>query len=468
MGKTFSCDNKDNTENVVKQKGSTMKKALLYIFLYGILIAIIGATHLIPVNLQRDQLPFFHFVFICIIITNILWIVKTVVFTLLAPWYTSILEWRRRTCTVDNSRPLVSTIIPAWNEEVGLVSTVKTLLISSYRPLEIVVVNDGSTDGSDEKMRAFIQEYQSTMEGSSSYVPIIYHYQANGGKGSALNTGISLSHGEIIVTFDADSVVHKHAIQHFVSYFADPGVMAAAGNIKIGNTKTILGLIQSLEYCIGFQLKKTEALFGIVFVIGGAAAAFRREVFQRLGKYNVGTLTEDLDISLRIQEAGMRIVYVPEAIVHTEGPTTLQGLLKQRLRWKRGRIEALNAHRSSIFNRKKGARKPFFWIVLPMILVEDIQSMFGALYVILVYAYSLLTLNFSLLLLNIVVTGAILLFQLSEDRHLRELLYILLIPISWFLLHFVTFVELNAFCKALYTFCRKREVKWQKWQRTGV
>ena len=445
-----------------------MKKTSLYIFLYGVLIAIIAGTYLIPANLQKDQLPFFHIVFICIIITNGLWILKTVVFTLLAPWYIHILERRRQTCTLHNFKPLVSTIIPAWNEEVGLVSTVKTLLISSYRPLEIVVVNDGSTDKSDEKMRAFIQEYQLHLEGSPNYVPIIYHYQPNGGKGSALNKGISLSHGEIIMTFDADSVVHKHAIQHFVSYFADPDVMAAAGNIKIGNTKTILGLIQSLEYCIGFQLKKTEALLGTVFVIGGAAAAFRREVFQRLGRYNVGTLTEDLDISLRIQEAGMRIVYVPEAIVHTEGPTTLHSLLKQRLRWKRGRIEALNAHKSSLFSRKQGSRNFFFWIVLPMILVEDIQSLFGALYVILVYTYSLLTLNFSLLLLNIVVSSAILLFQMSEDRHFRELLYILLIPISWFMLHFVTFVELNAFCRAFYTFYRKREVKWQKWQRTGV
>lgn len=134
-------------------------------------------------------------------------------------------------------------------------------------------------------MRAFVEKYQRSVEGIKNPASIIYHYQPNGGKGSALNTGINLAHGEIILTFDADSVVHKDAIQHFVSYFADPEVMAAAGNIMIGNTKTLLGFIQSIEYFIGFQIKKAEALLGLVFVIGGAASAFRKEVFTQLGGY---------------------------------------------------------------------------------------------------------------------------------------------------------------------------------------
>ncbi|GLV59317.1 glucosaminyltransferase [Dictyobacter sp. S3.2.2.5] len=387
---------------------------------------------------------------------------------ILAPWYSyDVWAKRRRYFARRNYRPLVSVIIPAWNEEVGLVSTLKTILASSYRPLEIVVVNDGSTDNSDSIMRAFIQRYQRSVQGSRNYANVIYHYQPNGGKGTALNTGISLAHGEIIITFDADSVVHEEAVEHFVSYFADPEVMAAAGNIMIGNTKTILGFIQSIEYFLGFQIKKAESLLGVVFVIGGAASAFRKEVFTRLGGYDTGTLTEDLDLSLRIQEAGMRIVYVPEAIVHTEGPTTLAGLRKQRLRWKRGRLEAFRMHRSSFF-RTKGANKAFFWVILPMVIFGDIEIVLGSMYVLLLYLYSLLNHDFTLLLLTIVISTITFSLQLSEDRYFRKLSNFILAPLFWFFLHLATFVELDSLIKALYTYYRKHEVKWQKWQRTGV
>jgi cellulose synthase/poly-beta-1,6-N-acetylglucosamine synthase-like glycosyltransferase len=359
--------------------------------------------------------------------------------------------------------------MPAWNEEVGLVSTIKTILASSYRPLEVIIVNDGSTDQSDEIMRAFIQKYQLKVGGSHNYAPVIYHYHSpNSGKGAALNKGISLSHGEIIISFDADCAVHEHAVKHFVSYFADPNVMAAAGNIKVGNTKTILGLVQSLEYYFSFQNKKAEALLGIVLVIGGAASAFRREVFDRLGGYDAGTLTEDMDLSLRIQEAGMRIVYAPEAVVHTEGPTTLHGLLKQRLRWKRGRIEAFHMHKSSFFSRKKGMNKPFFWIILPLVILEDIETILGTIYIILLYIYSFLTHDFSFLLLIMFITVVVFFIQLNDDKYFKKIYYFILVPLVWFLLHIKVFIDLVSLFIAIYTFYRKREVKWQKWQRAGV
>ena len=442
-----------------------MRKILLSICLYILLIAMIVATVFSFGNVGKTS---FRYIYVVMIFVGFIWVIKSIFFIILAPWYTYVWTRRRRYFAQRNYKPLVSIIIPAWNEEVGLVPTVKTILASSYRPLEVVVVNDGSTDKSDEVMRGFLQKYQQRVRTTPSYAPVIYHYQPNGGKGSALNTGIGLSHGEIIITFDADSVVHEDAVKHFASYFADPEVMAAAGNIKIGNTKTLLGLIQALEYYIGFQIKKAEALLGVVFVIGGAASAFRREVFERLGGYHVGSLTEDMDISMRIQEAGMRIVYAPEALVHTEGPTTIRGLLKQRLRWKRGRLEAFSMHKSSFFSWKKGLNKPFFWIVLPLVILEDIEIFLGTTYIILLYIYSLLTYDFSILLLSMAFATVLFLFQFSEDRQFRKVSFLLLAPLAWFFFHLVTFVELNSLIHALYTFFRKREVKWQKWQRTGV
>jgi poly-beta-1,6-N-acetyl-D-glucosamine synthase len=443
-----------------------MKKVLLCIFLYGVIGALILATIFWPGNNLENSS--FRYIYIVMLFVGFFWVLKPIFYIVIAPWYTYVWEGRKRYFAQRKYRPLVSVLIPAWNEEVGLVATVKTIVASSYRPLEVIVVNDGSTDQSDAVMRAFLKKYQQSVGGSRNYVPIIYHYQPNGGKGSALNTGIALSHGEIIVTFDADSVVHSDAVKHFVSYFSDPEVMAAAGNIKIGNTKTMLGLIQALEYGIGFHTKKAEALLGVVFVIGGAAGAYRREVFSQLGDYNTGTLTEDMDLSMRIQEAGMRIVYAPEAIIHTEGPTTLSGLLRQRLRWRRGRFEAFSMHKASFFSRKKQTNKPFFWIITPLVVLEDFETFLGAAYMILLYVYSFLAHNFWILLLNIAFGALMFIFQFGEDKHFRKFSYFILAPLVWFLFHVVVFVELNSHIRGLYTFFRKREVKWQKWQRTGV
>ncbi len=429
----------------------------------------VAVTFLMPGTvIPRQEELFFHTFFLAMATVGSLWVIKPLFFTILAPWYAHVWERRKRYFSRHHYRPLVSIVIPAWNEEVGLVATLKTILASSYRPLEIVVINDGSTDQSDAIMHEFLQKYQQHVGESSSYIPIIYHYKTNGGKGAALNTGIALSHGEIIITFDADCVVHKDAVKHFVSYFADSEVMAVAGNIKIGNTRTILGLIQSLEYTFGFQYKKAEALLGVVFVIGGAASAFRREIFDRVGGYDTKTLTEDLELSLRIQKAGMRIVYAPEAIIHTEGPTTLRGLLKQRFRWKYGRFEALRMHRSSLF-RRKGVNRPFFWIFLPLVISGDIEIILEFLYIALLYIYSILTHNFLLLLLSMAIVNIIYCFQLIEARYFRKISSLLLVPLLWILLQLMLFVELHVFVRVCYTFFyRKREVKWQKWQRTGV
>jgi cellulose synthase/poly-beta-1,6-N-acetylglucosamine synthase-like glycosyltransferase len=163
----------------------------------------------------------------------------------------------------------------------------------------------------------------------------------------------------------------------------------------------------------------------------------------------------------------MRIVYVPEAIVHTEGPISLSGLRKQRLRWKRGRLEAFRLHRSSFF-RRQGGNKPFFWIVLPMVIFGDIEIVLGTTYVLLLYLYSFFYHDFSLLLLTLAISTITFSLQLSEERYFRKAGYFLLTPLFWFFLHLATFVELDSLIKALYTYYRKREVKWQKWQRTGV
>lgn len=445
-----------------------MKKFLLYILLYVLLSGMVLAA----IFIQPGPFihPTYYSVMYFLLILSGVGAPKQLLFLVLAPWYS--LRWERRKTRLArwDHRPLVSVVIPACNEEVGLLATVKTLLANSYRPLEIVVVNDGSTDRSDEIMHAFLRKYEASMRDipAYKYVPIYYYYQQNGGKGSTLNRGITLAHGEIIMTFDADSAVHEDAIERMVAYFADPAVMAAAGDIKVGNTRTILGTVQDLEYLFAFYTKRAEALLGTVVVIGGAFGAFRREVFEKLGKYHVGTLTEDMDLTFRIQEAGMKIIYAPDSLVHTEGPTTLRGLLKQRLRWKRGRIEAYQMHKNFFFGLQKNLNRPLFWLILPLVIVEDFAYTCGALFTLMLYIYSFLTLNFIILLSISFVCMVIYALLFIENASYRKPIYLMTLPITWFLMNLVIFAEEYAIIMAYWTFFRKREVKWQKWKRTGV
>lgn len=124
-------------------------------------------------------------------------------------------------------------------------------------------------------------------------------------------------------------------------------------------------------------------------------------------------------------------------------------------------------HRESFF-RAHGSNKPFFWIILPLVVLGDLEIILGAAYILLLYFYSFLYHDFSLLLLTLVISTITFVLQLSEERYFRKFSYFALAPLFWFFMHLTIFVELEALIKARYTFYRKREVKWQKWQRTGV
>jgi biofilm PGA synthesis N-glycosyltransferase PgaC len=360
-------------------------------------------------------------------------------------------------------QPLVSVIIPTYNEEVGIISTIKTLLTSTYPFLEILLIDDGSTDATRQQIERFLAKYVRQVQ----RFPLRYYYKPNGGKGSALNYGIQQSKGEIICTFDADCVVDAHCVERFVSYFVDRTVMACSGNIKIGNQQTVVSLLQYLEYLLGFQMKKAESLLGTVFVIGGAAAAYRREVFIRLGGYLPSMLTEDMELTFRMHMENMKILYSDDAIVYTEGPTTFRTLCKQRLRWKRGCLECLLRYRATFFSRTL-LNRGFFWMTLPFTILQYFTSLFCIVGMLLVYWYCLCSFNFEPILAMIFLNGGIYVSIFWNDRRERRLSSFLLVPIAWCLFYIMGTVETYALLRAAWTIFFKQEVKWQKWQRQGV
>ena len=198
------------------------KKVIIFSALYLATAGIVLSVFVLNPN-GRNDFPIFR-LFIILFATILL--TKYFIYMSLSPWHDVAIKAKKLKKVKANKlslrRPRVSVIVPAWNEEVGLLSTVNTILESTYRNVEIVVVNDGSTDESDQMMKNFLKNYKRRKISKNHRIDIIYHYKENGGKGRALNKGIELSTGEIIMSIDADCVVAPDAIANFVKCFEDP------------------------------------------------------------------------------------------------------------------------------------------------------------------------------------------------------------------------------------------------------
>ncbi|GAB3809296.1 glycosyltransferase family 2 protein [Micromonospora zhanjiangensis] len=216
----------------------------------------------------------------------------------------------------------VSVIVPAYNEAANIAATVRSLVDSRYPRLEVIVVDDGSSDGTADIVAAL------GLRG----VRVIR--QANAGKPAALNTGARHARGDLLVLVDGDTVFQPDTVHHLVQGFADPAVGAISGNTKVANRRRLLGRWQHLEYVIGFNLdRRMYDVLGCMPTIPGAIGAFRREVFAAVGGVPTGTLAEDTDLTMAVLRAGWEVVYEERAIAWTEAPASLRQLWRQRYRW---------------------------------------------------------------------------------------------------------------------------------------
>jgi len=240
--------------------------------------------------------------------------------------------------------PLVSIVVPAYNEEKVIGKTIESLIHLNYTNKEIIVVDDGSNDKTLEVAQAYA--------GRGS---VRVFTKPNRGKWHALNTGITAAKGSIIVCIDADTMLDKEAIEHLVKHFNDPKVGAVAGNVKVGNRKMTLTKLQAVEYVTGINLhRRSESYLNAVTVVPGPIGAFRVEALKKAGLYDGDTFAEDADITLKILKTGYKTVFEPRAIGRTEAPSNLTDLAKQRYRWYRGYLQSLMKHKDLIFNPKYG------------------------------------------------------------------------------------------------------------------
>ncbi|MCA2213835.1 bifunctional polysaccharide deacetylase/glycosyltransferase family 2 protein [Jidongwangia harbinensis] len=308
------------------------------------------------------------------LVVGVLTIVRTVLLLLLATRHAR----QRRRPDWSWGPPVtepVSIIVPAYNEKEGIEAAVRSLAGGDYPEIEVVVVDDGSTDGT-----AALVERMRLPNVRVIRVP-------NGGKANALNTGIALARHDLIVTVDGDTIFERDSIRMLVQPFASPAVGAVAGNVKVGNRKSLVALWQHIEYVIGFNLdRRLYEVLNCMPTVPGAIGAFRRVALAEVGGISDETLAEDTDVTMALCRAGWRVVYEERARAWTEAPATLEQLYRQRYRWSYGTMQAMWKHRRALTDSGDSGRfgrvgLPFlalFGVALPLLApVVDVLLVYG-------------------------------------------------------------------------------------------
>lgn len=242
--------------------------------------------------------------------------------------------------------PSVSIVVPAYNEARGIARSLCSLASSVYDgQLEVIVVDDGSTDGTGELVRGL------------KLAKLRLIRQANKGKAAALNRGVRASTGEVIVTVDGDTLFEERTLAYLVQRLRDPSIGAVSGNTKVGNRQSLIGRWQHIEYVMGFNLdRRAYEIIGATPTVPGAIGAFRRQALADIGGISGSTLAEDTDITLELARAGWNVVYEERARAWTEAPSNLRGLYRQRERWAYGTIQAAWKHRRALWARGEHRR----------------------------------------------------------------------------------------------------------------
>lgn len=294
----------------------------------------------------------------------IIWIVYFLLLYLMIFWLLVFVEEgvgdKERTLT---KTPLVTIAIPAWNEGQRAIDTLISALSLNYphEKTEIIVVNDGSTDNTQELLETFI---------ANSKRKITLINQENKGKGAALNYAAKISKGEIFIPFDADSLIKDDALQKLLPVFEDSNDIAAVLPLmKVWQPKTFMQRIQWAEYMVNLFYKKLMSHLDCVSVAPGPFSAYRKTHFLAVGGFDEHNLTEDLDISLRLQKNHYKLVQVFTTEVYTKAPSTFKAFYNQRNRWYKGTFLNAIKYKNMAFNKKYG---DFGLIQMPRLLLESI------------------------------------------------------------------------------------------------
>ncbi len=242
--------------------------------------------------------------------------------------------------------PMASILVPCHNEAENIRETIDALLAQRYPRFEIIAVNDGSDDDTGPRLDALAAQYPQVRA---------VHLDRNLGKANALRMGALAARSEYLVCIDGDALLDEYACHWMVWHlYSGPRVGAVTGNPRIRNRSTLLGKLQVGEFSsiIG-MIKRAQRSYGRLFTISGVVSAFRKTALHQVGYWSDDMVTEDIDISWRLQMDHWDIRYEPNALAWILMPETLSGLWKQRLRWAQGGLEVLLRHGRNLFTWRR-------------------------------------------------------------------------------------------------------------------
>jgi biofilm PGA synthesis N-glycosyltransferase PgaC len=230
--------------------------------------------------------------------------------------------------------PGVSLVVPCFNEGAHLVETIEALARQTYPNFEIIAVNDGSSDETGATLDALASEYECLR---------VVHFAGNQGKAMGLRMAALVSPHEFLVCIDGDALLDPHATTWIMSHFVNgPRVGAVTGNPRIRTRSTLLGRVQVGEFsAIIGMIKRAQRVYGRVFTVSGVVSGFRKSALHQVGYWGLDKVTEDIDISWKLQINHWDIRFEPNALCWILMPETLRGLWKQRVRWAQGGYEVL-------------------------------------------------------------------------------------------------------------------------------
>jgi biofilm PGA synthesis N-glycosyltransferase PgaC len=241
--------------------------------------------------------------------------------------------------------PLVAVLVPCFNEEANARETIDALIDLHYPNFEVIAINDGSRDRTGEILDALADEYPQLR---------VIHHVRNQGKAVGLNTAALLTHAEILVGIDGDARLDPWCLHWLVRHFDEPEVGAVTGNPRVRTRSTLLGRIQVGEFSsIVGLIKRAQRSIGLIFTVSGVIAAFRRSALFEAGFWSPDKLTEDVDITWKLQLAGWEVRFEPRALCWILMPETLKGLWNQRLRWATGGAQVIFDYWSEIWQRPR-------------------------------------------------------------------------------------------------------------------
>ena len=285
-----------------------------------------------PLDKSIEEFIYYYPLFMAYI-----WMFGAIIFCLRYEWHKSKSPFEN-----EDNLPMVSILIPCYNEGENVRETIGILEQQHYKNFEIIAINDGSKDNTLEILHELATKYENLR---------VVNLATNQGKAMGLRTAALLAKSEILVCIDGDALLSPDAVGWMVRHFIEnPNVGAVTGNPRIRNRSTLLGRIQVGEFsAIVGMIKRAQRSYGKVFTVSGVIAAFRKTALHNVGYWSNDMITEDIDISWKLQLAGWTIRFEPNALCWVLMPETLNGLWKQRVRWSQGGSEVLLRYFRDLF-----------------------------------------------------------------------------------------------------------------------